>query len=236
MARWQLTEPHYLNVPGTFWEQVTTDRRTQRPIRKQYPVPMHLDPRIETDWTQKAENNDMDGKIVVCYAGKGLPTDIVFEGEPTPGMLPMDDEAREISSKYSWTPTNEVNYGVGVDDASHQGKILGGLIKQLAEATVSGQGSSAIPAGFEKFMESMAQMMQQQTMLLAAIMERQQLAEFTAQAQASVEKPPEEAEPLPEAEEPTAEELAEATAEAERKEAESQAKAKAVAAKGLRRA
>lgn len=237
MARWKLTEPHYLNSPNTFWEQVVTDRITQRPVRKQYRVPLHLDPRLKDDWNYNADggpirNDDMDGQIVVCYEGKGLPNDKVFEGPPTPGMLPLDDEAREISGKFTWTPTERVYDSFNPDDTSHQAKILAGLTQQLANAMTSAPQASA-PAGMDKFMENMAAMMQQQTMLFAAMMERMQMGEFLKQAQGA--EPAEDAEPLLEAEAPTEEELAAAAEEARRKEVESRAKAREVA-RGLRRA
>jgi hypothetical protein len=202
MARWKLTEPHYLNVPGTEWEQVTTDRTTQRPIRRKYKVPLFLDPRIETDWNYRDRLNPMDGEIHVCYADRGLPHDIVFEGDPTPGMLPLDDEAREISAKFSWQPTQ------GLDDqaqeASNQSRILNSLIKQLADATVAGQSA---PAGFDKFMEAMASMMSQQTKLLEAILTKQADAEFERQAKAIGAEPPVADNALDDAEAPTEAEL-----------------------------
>lgn len=236
MARWQLTEPHYLNVPGTYWEQVSTDRITQRPIRKQFPVPRLLDPRLKDDWNYGVDGgairqDDMDGQIIVCYAGKGSPKDIIFEGDPTPGMLPLDDEAREISGKYSWTPTERVYDQYNPDDTSTQAKVLAGLTKQLADAMVSGPTSQA-PAGFDKFMESMAAMMQQQTMMFAAMMERMQVGEFVKQAQAAGAEPPVDAEPLSEAEPPTPEELAEATRLAAERDAASATKAKKVVSGG----
>lgn len=207
MARWQLTEPHYLNVPGTFWEQVVTDRITQRPVRKQFPVPLFLDPRIETDWTWKDPYNPMDGKIFVCHASKGEARDIIFEGDPTPGMLPVDDEAKAISAKFDWLPTERVSDGYNPDDTTHQAKILAGLTKQLAEAVTNGQQQTA-PAGFEKFMESMAAMMQQQTQFMAMLLQKNQMGEFAQQAQAvGAESPIEDDEPLGEADVPTAEEL-----------------------------
>lgn len=208
MARWQLTEPQYLNVPGTMWEQVTTDRITQRPIRKQYPVPLFLDPRIETDWNDRDPQNPMDGRIIIAYAGKGGPRDIIFEGPPNPGMLPIDDEAREISGQYNWTPT--VDLSDEAARASHQAKVLDGLIQRLAEANVAPTG--AAPAGFEKFMESMAAMMQQQTQLLAMLLQKNQLAEFEKQAREIGAEPAVADEPLGEALEPTPEEIAESAA------------------------
>lgn len=212
MARWRLTEPHYLNVPGIEWEQVTTDRVTQRPVRRKFPVPQYLDPRAQDDWNYRRDG--MDGEIIVCHKDKGQPNDIVFVGDPTPGMLPLDDEAKEISGRFTWTPTQ------GIDDVSqqtsYQAKILQGLVEKLGEASV--QSPAGAPAGFEKFMESMAVMMQQQTQLLAMLLEKNQATEFARQVQAIGAEPPAEEEPLPEAEEPTQEELdkaAEAAADAE---------------------
>lgn len=235
MARWKLTEPHYLNVPGTEWEQVITDRVTQRPIRKKYIVPLHLDPRIESDWTHRDERG-MDGEIIVCWEGKGLPRDITFAGSPTPGMLPLDDEARAESAKYTWTPTATVDTGYGERPASEQGRILDNLIQKLADATVSGMPSGTAPAGFEKFMESMAAMMQQQTQLLAMLLEKNQKAEFEAQARAlGAEGPAELDEPLPEVEGPTEKELKDATKAAFKADAASAAKAQAHAEAAVRR-
>lgn len=232
MAIWKLTEPHYLNVPGTEWEQVTTDRITQRPVRKKFPVPLHLDPRIESDWNYDAEcerparQGDMDGSIVVANkAHPKYPRAYIFVGDPTPGMLPLDDEAKEISGKFSWTPTREVDFGFGNEVASVQANVLNGLIKQLAEATV--RGTPAAPAGFEKFMEAMAVMMQQQNQLLAAILGKQQEVEFKAQAEAAGAVPADEAEPLENAEPPTEEELAQATKAAAAKDHASRLKAAA---------
>lgn len=174
MARWKLTEPHYLCVPGTFWEQVTTDRITQRPIRKQYPVPLHVDPRIDSDWTHKDPLNPMDGWIVVCLAGKGEPRDIVIDQEPTPGMLPLDDEAREISAKYTWTPNDRVLDDFNMDQSSNQAKILNSLTKQLADAIVSGQAASAVQSpAMGQFMEGMMVMMKQQSEILERLVTMQ---------------------------------------------------------------
>ena len=214
MARWQITEPQYLNVPGTFWEQVTTDRVTQRPIRKQWPVPLFLDPRIQTDWNYDPEGqgrprkDDMDGMIIVAYAGKGKPNDIIFEGPPNPGMLPLDDEAREISGQYNWTPTPDLS-----DEASrlsHSAKILDGLFQKLADAQVAPTG---VPAGFDKFMESMAAMMQQQTQFMAMLVQKIEVGQFEQHAREIGAEPAVQVdEPLGEALEPTPEEIAESAA------------------------
>lgn len=165
MARWMLTEAHYLNVPGNLWEQQITDRATGRPVRKQFPVPLHLDPNIESDWNYKEQvgNNVIDGKIIVCHAGKGEPKDIVFEGEPSPGMLPLDDEAKTISAKYTWTPTK------GLDERSQADSFSQQLLVQLsASMDAVKQAPPEIP-GMGELMKALAAMMAQQTAILSAL-------------------------------------------------------------------
>lgn len=107
MARWRLTEAHYLQVEDCFWEQVETDRETGRQRRKQYPVPMHLDPKNPADCNYRPNsgnvlmggNSEEVGAIVVCWKGKGERRDIVFIGDPTSGMEPLDDEAKEVTER-----------------------------------------------------------------------------------------------------------------------------------------
>src|SRR6266850_3346700 len=187
MARWKLTEKHYLNVPGTRWEFQTVDRNTGRPQRKTYPVPLYLDPENSDDCNYK---DGFESWIIVAHEGKGEGRDIIFIGDPTPGMLPMDDEAKAISARFSWTPT------AGLDDESkensYQNKLLLGLIDQMADMSIK---ASAAPmaAGMEQFLTMMTQMMQQQTEILAKM----------ANPAVIVDVEP----PLPEADEPTAEEI-----------------------------
>lgn len=101
MARWKLMGAHYLNVADEEWEYTENDRSTGRPKRVKFPVPRLLDPRDPGSWTKRWGNKDNeDGEIIVCYEGKGESSDVIFHGDPTPDMLPVDDEAREISSKF----------------------------------------------------------------------------------------------------------------------------------------
>jgi hypothetical protein len=101
MARWKLMTPHYLNVPGEEWEYTENDRQTGRPKRIKYQVPRLLDIRDPSNWTNRWGNKDNeDGEIIVCWQGKGESSDIVFVGDPTPDMVPVDDEAREISATF----------------------------------------------------------------------------------------------------------------------------------------
>jgi hypothetical protein len=166
--RWQLTEPHYLNVPGNKWELEIKNRQNGRSERKQFPVPLHLDPNIESDWNyvDKLGNNVIDGKIIVCWEGRGEDKDIIFSGPPTPGMLPLDDEARAESAKFSWTPTQ------GLDDISQSNAFSQQLLIKFTEEL---KGVSQAPQieGMSEFMKTMAAMMQTQTEILAALVGRQ---------------------------------------------------------------
>jgi len=163
MARWQLTEPHYLNVPGTKWEQTITNRATNRPERKVFVVPLYLHPDVESDQNRK---DGYEGIITVCQ-GQGYPDgrDIEFIGNPTPGMLPLDEEAKAISAKFNWEPTR------GLDDVSqaesHTSKIMSGLIDQLTEMKTKAEvGAGQHIQGMDKFMETMAAMMAQNQQIL----------------------------------------------------------------------
>lgn len=101
MARWKLMTPHYLNTPGEEWEYTENDRTTGRPKRVKFPVPRLLDTKDPSCWTNRWGNKDNeDGEIIVCHEGKGEPTDMVFTGDPTPDMVPVDDEARAISATF----------------------------------------------------------------------------------------------------------------------------------------
>jgi hypothetical protein len=95
MARWKLNVAHYLNVPGTEWEQKEIDQQTGKQARKIYPVPMYLDPKDKADL-----NYPQDDMIVVALQGTAhQPRDIIFTGDPTPDMEPLDDEAEKLSEK-----------------------------------------------------------------------------------------------------------------------------------------
>lgn len=95
MARWLLTAGHYLNtVPPTEWEYKETDRETGRQVRKVFHIPLYLNPVDVKDW------NSNDG-VIVSNGNKAMPRDIVFIGEPTPDMRPLDDEAEAISAQFT---------------------------------------------------------------------------------------------------------------------------------------
>jgi hypothetical protein len=206
MARWKLTESHYLNVPGTKWEFTRVNQMTGRTQRHSFDVPVYLNPDLEIDWNYHEGN---DGYIIVCHEGKGEPKDIIFHGDPTPGMLPMDDEAKAISAKFDWTPTRGTDEQSQMDSYSNQ--LLVGLIDKMSEAQSRISEAPAAP-GLEKLLEAMAAMMQQQTQILASIASGKPiLSEFEKQGAALGEAPVvDEDQPLEETE-PTPDEVAKAT-------------------------
>lgn len=221
MARWKLTEPHYLNVPTERWEHTTIDSRTGKPSRKMYRVPKHLDPRIEDDWNFRI--NGMDGEIHVCYEGKGLPHDIVFEGDPTPGMVPLDAEAQEITSHFNWTPTQ------GIDEESQRAGFYAKLGDQLIDQMTELRAAHAMAApqvqGLDKLLEAIAAMMQQNQQLLGLLAGKKVPAttddELARQAEALGETKVIDPEPPLEDIEPTEAEVAAAAAQQAEREAAS---------------
>ena len=95
MARWRLAAPHYLNVAGNEWEYKEVDRTTGRQKRTMFPVPTLLDPDNPGDWNYVYGKDS--GEIIVADKASDNTKDIVFEGSPTPDMVPLDDEAKAIT-------------------------------------------------------------------------------------------------------------------------------------------
>lgn len=87
--RWRLTEAHYLNVPGTEWEQKELNQTTRKQVTKRYPVPTLLDPKEPSDWNYPEE-------IIVAYEGTKMPRDIIFVGPPTLSMEPLNEAAEKL--------------------------------------------------------------------------------------------------------------------------------------------
>lgn len=128
-ARWRLTSAHYLNVPGTEWEQKETHRETGRQVRKLYPVPLLLDPKDQADW-------NYPGEIIVAYEGSKYPRDLIFTGPPTPDMEPMNEAAEKI------TETNRPHWKHPIDSIPGNDfgqTVLTQLTKQL-DAIISEKG------------------------------------------------------------------------------------------------
>lgn len=147
MARWKLLQKHYLNVPGTTWEY---KERTYsgRMFKKNIPCPLLLDPDDATDCNYNAgetPRSDADirrgdpGEIIVAYSEGAKPKDIIFIGDPTPDMVPLDEEAKEISASLlsKW----------GAPAETMDGDYTGAVLQSLTE-TLNSFNASQHPSGF----------------------------------------------------------------------------------------
>lgn len=136
MARWKLMTAHYMNlVTSTDWEYVEVAYGKQ--ARRRFVVPRLLDPRDPGDWNsrwgQSSGNGRVgneDGEIIVCQPGKGQPGDYEFLGDPTPDMMPVDDEAREISESFS----ERWSYRPEQAEASFSQSLVDGFREAMVEA------------------------------------------------------------------------------------------------------
>lgn len=168
MARWQLLQPHYLNIPGNVWEYIENDRITQKPKRTQFVVPRLLDPDDPTEWTHRQLNalgQPIEGTIVVAYEGKNEPNDLIFIGEPTPDMKPLDDEAKKISTelaKTRWkTPVNETS------DRGYADVVLRALETQMNKVAETAKPASM--DGMEQLLAAMTALTKQNAELIGAL-------------------------------------------------------------------
>lgn len=149
--RWKLMTAHYLNVPGEEWEYVENDRKTGRPVRQKFTVPRLLHPEDPQCWTNRWGNKDNEeGEVVVCYEGKGQPNDIVFFGDPTPDMLPVDDEAKELSATFE----DKWKYKPMDAPQSYSQSMVDSMQMKLAEA----QSKPAAIEGLDKLTMALAAM------------------------------------------------------------------------------
>lgn len=102
MARWQIISPHYLNVTGSQkseWQYTEVDRTNGRKKTKNFPVPTLLDPDDPSMWTEVRGRDD--GRILVSDGNNPGDSDIIFVGEPTPDMIPIDDDAKKVSASFA---------------------------------------------------------------------------------------------------------------------------------------
>lgn len=98
-ARFKLNAAHYLNVPGTEWEQIEVTAQGKQ-ARHRYKVHRYLDPLNGEDFTDK-----INGWIVVTTAEDPLhPSDLVFIGLPSNEMEPLNEEAKALLSRMVFGP------------------------------------------------------------------------------------------------------------------------------------
>lgn len=164
MARWKMTEAHYLKVPGTKWEYTETNRTTGRPMRTQFDVPFYISPHDDSDLKEFGQppNGDI---IVTNKPDSAFPKDVVFEGTPTLGMVPLDDEARKQTAVLEKRGLS-VTQGLEFEDQnnSYVNKMLSGLIDKMTDMKV--EGAAPTTPGMADMMQTMAAMMAKQTEIL----------------------------------------------------------------------
>lgn len=165
MARWKLMGPHYLNTTNREeWEYSETDRKTGRPKRMKLPVPRLMDPREPSDWTTTwGRGDDREGEIIVCLAGRGEDTDIAILGDPTPDMIPMDDEARAITAGFA----DRWRYKPEGTDVSHSQSLVDAMQSQMAELQAKPQ--TVQVEGLDTLVSAMAEMMKANQALIASL-------------------------------------------------------------------
>jgi hypothetical protein len=176
MARWKLTDAHYLNVPGTEWEYKETNRDTGRQARKVYEIPQYLNPKDAADWNYREE----EAIIVSNKFDPAHSRDIIFRGPPTPDMEPLDDEARVITQGFiergAWKhPIESLNM-------TYSQSVLSEFEQRLAEVMTKGMpkysGPSVSakgidPAAFERLQQQVAELMERNTQLEVAVVKAQ---------------------------------------------------------------
>jgi hypothetical protein len=174
MARWRLTEPHYLYIDGTKWEYSEVDRITGRPKRTQFDVPLYLNLNYEDDLKSFGQGEGPVDRwdIIVCDGNNPHPKDLIFHekdgspGRPTPGMEPLDEEARELSAKLNRTLDTPT-----VEGQSYSQKLEMLFIDQMGQLK-AGMQQAPQAEGISELMTSMAAMMKQQTEILAQLAAR----------------------------------------------------------------
>jgi hypothetical protein len=163
--RWRLTQPHYLNVlalgDGTKveWEHKETSRETGRAIRKLYPVPALLNPDDSSDY-------NYPGEIIVASEVEGAhnayPRDIIFSGEPTQEMEPLNEEAEAIteSLRMKWEhPINSLpaNGGMNAQEQAFMENMMASFAKQIG-ATMQAPNATVPQAQYDELKERLAKL------------------------------------------------------------------------------
>jgi hypothetical protein len=142
--QWRLRQPHYLNVPGTQWEQTEVSRETGKQHRQSYNVPMLLNPNDAADC-------DRNGEVIVYHHVDGAKPPRgqahQFIGDPTPEMEPINDEAEAISATFTekWSKAFDTFQTSSEGDFTE--KLLNSMQRALDTAVKSSGGiPQAAPA------------------------------------------------------------------------------------------
>lgn len=161
MARWRLTNAHYLNCRDTKWEYSEVDRSTGKQVRKQFDVPRYLNPGEPTDWTHRLGRDE--GDIYVSDGKNPDPKDIIFVGSPTPDMEPIDEAAKALSASFAERWQHPIESLPGNFTQSLLDKF------QTEVAKVQSASTNTPPTGMGELMTAMAELMKQNAALIAML-------------------------------------------------------------------
>ena len=169
MARWRLLNPHYLNVPGTEWEYVEISRATGKQARVRFPVGLFLNPQDPAD-------HNYPGEIIVADKKSSYKNDIIFVGNPTPDMEPVDEEAEKISGEWrpKWIKPMSEEALPGYGDYSQSlfskfEKELTNAIKSAGGVPKGAENVSVKASEFDELKRQVAELARQNAELLAKV-------------------------------------------------------------------
>lgn len=149
MARWRLTQKHYLNVPGTVFEYKETTHYG-RQVKKDFPCGLFLDPEslVDCNYNQDGESrsfgSNLPGEIIVAWDdGAQKPRDIIFVGSPTLDMVPLDDAAKAASAEMApgW---GRAYISDSEDEGGNTARLLNELTETLNSFNASAKPTSAV--------------------------------------------------------------------------------------------
>jgi len=153
---------HYLLTdPPTEIEFKETDRNTGRQARVVRTVPRHLDPKDPGD-------HNYPGEIIVSNGENAQARDIIFLGEPTVDMEPVDEEARQITKSMEaagkWTrPAEGQDFGES---------LIKNFMEKLDRVAIQPVSTSGIdPKAFADLQAQVAALVAQNAALQAKIAE-----------------------------------------------------------------
>lgn len=170
MAKWKLTTDHYLNViHDNFGEKINyeyseTDSQTNRIRRRQWDVPMFIP-------KDSLVTNSLDD--FNAYTGDSRMAPIVFKGDPTPDMFPVDDEARAISEKFQPQWRRAIEDLPTRIEGDFSASLIAGFEKLISQAAANKEsapnisGKGVDPEAFRKMQEQMQELMEQNAKLMA---------------------------------------------------------------------
>jgi hypothetical protein len=129
MARFRLTDKHYINIEGCDWEEKqelqSKVRGRARLHKKTFVVPMYLDPKDQSD-------HNYPGEIIIATAEDRRYPDDYITGPGfmcTADMTPLDDEAEEMMEE--WKANYKGEHAIESLTGTMSDDILTKLSRQL---------------------------------------------------------------------------------------------------------